>query len=60
VALDLEGGGRVLIRPSGTEPKLKIYIDLPGETGSDLRAAEEAARAEADSIGKETARFLGL
>ena len=61
VALELAGGARILIRPSGTEPKLKIYVDLRVEVGdSAVGTAEKAALAEARALAEETAAALGL
>jgi len=31
---DLDDGSRVIVRPSGTEPKLKVYLDARSEAGS--------------------------
>ena len=42
VVLELEGG-RVVVRPSGTEPKLKIYVDLAAETPGELDGLADAA-----------------
>jgi len=62
VALQLEDGGRVLVRPSGTEPKLKIYVDLRRELSADesLAVVESAALRDAESLAAETAMSLGL
>jgi len=61
VALDLKEQARVLIRPSGTEPKLKIYVDLRAAIdGGDLSTVEQSAIEHADHIAEEAAAFIGL
>lgn len=42
--IHLANGARVIVRPSGTEPKLKVYIDASVAVGT---AAERTAAAEA-------------
>jgi phosphomannomutase len=62
VALDLGAEGRALVRPSGTEPKLKIYVDRRVEAGpgDDLAVVEVAALAGARAVAADLAAFLGL
>ncbi|HET7540210.1 MAG TPA: phospho-sugar mutase [Polyangiaceae bacterium] len=54
VELSLAGGGRVFVRPSGTEPKLKMYVDLQ------VPLAEDALLAEAESRALDDARAVAL
>jgi phosphomannomutase len=48
--------GRALIRPSGTEPKCKVYVDLRGDDPSDVGAT----RAEAEAVARALAAAVGL
>lgn len=60
VAVHLEGGSRVLARPSGTEPKLKVYADVRDEVASieDVPAREAAAQMIAERLAAETAGVI--
>jgi phosphomannomutase len=46
MVLQLSGHGRVVVRPSGTEPKLKAYIEVLGHRGEGETLIEERAVAQ--------------
>ncbi|MBO4805489.1 MAG: phospho-sugar mutase [Paludibacteraceae bacterium] len=49
-----EDGTKVSVRPSGTEPKIKFYVEVKGEmkSAADYKAASEAANAKVEAIKK--------
>jgi phosphomannomutase len=61
LTFELEGGSRIIARPSGTEPKIKFYFDVreamrPGEALSEAQARAEATMAK---LGTEFAQLAG-
>jgi phosphomannomutase len=61
VRLDLGDRGRVLIRPSGTEPKAKVYLEVVGPTAIDTVAEDRRRSTDlVDRIQHDLAARLGV
>ncbi len=56
------GGDRVVVRPSGTEPKLKAYLEsvVPVGADGDVVAAREVAAARLARLRTDLAAAMGL
>jgi phosphomannomutase len=59
IAYELEGGSRVTLRPSGTEPKLKFYFELKESVGAQEPLPDARARGQKKLDALEAA-FLAL
>ena len=54
------GQGRIVVRPSGTEPKLKCYLELVVSVDSSIDDARTLAREVLHEIGADLRAALGL
>ena len=55
LAFQAEDGARLTVRPSGTEPKIKFYLELVGEARERKDVAPARARLEAEGQALKTA-----
>jgi phosphomannomutase len=58
VELTLGSAGRILVRPSGTEPKLKIYVDLVAKPGTGPEDQQRELQAKAGELASRIEELL--
>jgi phosphomannomutase len=62
LAFDLADGSRVLVRPSGTEPKIKLYFEarVPVGDGESVAAAEQRGQLRVAAMADDLVARTGL
>ncbi|KAA1397514.1 phospho-sugar mutase [Aeromicrobium ginsengisoli] len=60
IRLGLEGNTRIIARPSGTEPKLKCYIEVVVPVDESIEASREIADEKIAAIKHDLSEALGL
>ena len=60
IRLGLDGAVRIICRPSGTEPKLKCYLEIVVPVVDSIEAARAIADAELAAIKADLGTALGI
>jgi len=60
LSYQLSGTDRVVVRPSGTEAKLKVYIEVVRDAGNDVDAARKNATSVVNQLGESITQLLAL
>ena len=58
LVLTLAGQGRIIVRPSGTEPKIKAYLQVVVEVGSSIDNARETAERQLDDLADDVGQWF--
>ena len=58
--LATESGARVIVRPSGTEPKVKAYLEVIAPVDGDVATARAVAKEQMAALERDVTKALGL